>query len=718
MRNLSRPVQRVLLLAALLALPLVARPSGTQAQTADCMDPPSWLAGAVELCDGTLIYRDYLYDDYGADDPAFPNTANTTTGSLARPAGDARYDAANVNSADLVDLKLWVDGSTLHVEAEMAALFNADSTIVAVAIDTDNNSATGGGEWGDLVALDSTKLTSTGWDVLATFDDGDPATNLVTGSMPLPAGATWRVQAVTAKKDNTVMNVAFRGLDEETVTGAWWEDKQAAALADGDISAFGHTVSVADLTGGATQPAAHDAPGFHQRVYTSKYTLAPGEGVNYAGVPGRHGTTSQVCEQEFHFLGKYQPYGIFVPDKPGPHGMQLALHGCNANHSSLVDQPGMQQQLGTDLNRVVVVPLGRGPIGYYSDISEADVLDVMADVESTYPIDLERVFAGGYSMGGYGTFRFSMLYPDRFAGFVSWVGFTGECSNNPVGPNTGFCESGAIGNVIDFTRNTRHVPGIMIYAGADELVHATSAAAMQQSFDTAGVPYAWYMHPAAEHLTFAVVDEWPKEAAYTKDLVRVKKPARVVFRTDQSLDYPDYAIKHDAAYWVSAIKAKGAGYSDVDLTSLACGGSVPTYTTGNNAGIEPLPWVSEFRNITGTSPLARADRLEGTLVNVASLRIDAAATCLAGRALTYKLTTDGPLTMVLSDGRTISLAAAGEHSGTLAAAAGSVNVPSASGATRGASGSLPATGGAMPLGLGALALVAALALRRSASRGH
>ena len=49
------------------------------------------------------------------------------------------------------------------------------------------------------------------------------------------------------------------------------------------------------------------------------------------------------------------------------------------------------------------MPLGRGPIGYYSDISERDVLDVMADVEANYAVDHERVFAGGYSMGGYGT---------------------------------------------------------------------------------------------------------------------------------------------------------------------------------------------------------------------------------------------------------------------------------------------------------------------------
>ena len=31
--------------------------------------------------------------------------------------------------------------------------------------------------------------------------------------------------------------------------------------------------------------------------------------------------------QEFHFVGRYQPYGIYVPSKPAPHGLQLALHG-------------------------------------------------------------------------------------------------------------------------------------------------------------------------------------------------------------------------------------------------------------------------------------------------------------------------------------------------------------------------------------------------------
>jgi hypothetical protein len=43
-------------------------------------------------------------------------------------------------------------------------------------------------------------------------------------------------------------------------------------------------------------------------------------------------------------------------------------------------------------------------------------------------------------------------------------------------------------------------------------------------------------------------------------------------------------------------------------------------------------------------------------VNVRSLQVDTDATCLAGKPIAYELETDGPLTPVTSDGRTLELA--------------------------------------------------------------
>ncbi|MGK4456003.1 hypothetical protein, partial [Klebsiella pneumoniae] len=77
----------------------------------------------------------------------------------------------------------------------------------AIAIDTDNDAATGGGAWSPL------KIASRGWDVLEVFSQGDAESNRIIGRLPLPTGDTWRVQAAVAQKNGTVMNVAFRGVD-------------------------------------------------------------------------------------------------------------------------------------------------------------------------------------------------------------------------------------------------------------------------------------------------------------------------------------------------------------------------------------------------------------------------------------------------------------------------------------------------------------------------
>jgi dienelactone hydrolase len=666
-------VHRRFVLAAL----VLAAVQPATARAASCAAPDSWVAGSTDLCQGAIVYSDYVHDDYGAD-TGQSNTTDRTAG-LAPTAGDESYPDGKDATADLVRLTLRVNGDRLEVTGLMNALLRPGSTVLAVAIDTDGNPLTGGGKWGDL------NVRSTGWDRIAFFSNGDPATNTISGSMPLPGGTRWRVQAATAIASNGhVMNVAFRGVDEHARAqgvgrssdeGSWFEDDQAVALATGDISRFGYSVDVADLRSGVTR-AQQVGTGFHERVYTSRYTVPPqNEGVDVKGVPGRGngGGTGQPIgfEQAFQYLGRFQPYGIYIPKKPGPHGMQMVFHGSSSVFTGLINQPGMQRQFGEDLNRVLVVPEARGQNGFGSDISERDLLDVMADVEANYPIDSRKVFSGGYSQGGYITYRMAELHPDRFAGAVDWVGFTGDDENGTPLQGKGYT-AGAVGNAIDFVGNLRHVPAFLLYAGADELVHVNTAVAMDQAFRATDDVFTFYLHPAAEHLTFAALDDWTKEAADTKDLTLVRDPPRVTFRTAAFLDDPAHGIVHDQAYWVSEIRGRQSdktAYEDVDLTTYACGGSAPVTSTGNSAGPGPIPWTSDFRRRTGTKALARRPAIEGTLKNVASLTVDAGATCLADGPVAYRITTDGATTLVLSDGRTITAPKAGTYTGTLAAPA-------------------------------------------------
>jgi len=96
----------VLVLPATLLLPTgvgAAAPTTTAATLPPPCTGTSWVAGSVDLCDGRLVYRDDVYDE-GAD---IGHTSGTQKafGPPAAPAGDVRYPAGAVTTADLVRLE-------------------------------------------------------------------------------------------------------------------------------------------------------------------------------------------------------------------------------------------------------------------------------------------------------------------------------------------------------------------------------------------------------------------------------------------------------------------------------------------------------------------------------------------------------------------------------------------------------------------------------------
>ncbi|MEY2423738.1 MAG: hypothetical protein QOI95_3805 [Acidimicrobiaceae bacterium] len=655
-----------MLVAALIAAVLVMAPPAQAAPTVapSTCGQGSWIAGTVDICDGELVYRDYVYDDFGArpglpgltlpqiiQGLGFQSIPNFDAYGGLPPAGGQK----DQDQTDLVALRIRVSGGQVHVSAELNAMTVPSAAKLAIAIDTDGNAA-GGGAWPGV------SISSAGWDQVHVFDTGDPSTNLIEGQFPQPAGTTWKLWALVAKPDGTPMNVAFRGTDE---TGWWWEDLQADALAAGDITAMATTVDVADLTGGATHRAT-PAPGAkRQRVYISQYTLGAGEGIDDAGVPGpgfAPGGPAESVSQAFTMIGKYQPYGFYEPAKPEPHGVQLALHGLAENHSARLYLPGtsgnFMQRFGEDQNRLIATPLGRGWKGWYSSYSERDAFDVLADVEANYPVDTDHVVMSGYSMGGYGAMRLAALHPDLFAGVVNWVGWTGDAFNGT--PLAGMFAGGGSGggadvNAIDLMGSLRHVPMAALYSGADELVHVQSAVDLRQRLSDLHVPSIFYLHPAAEHLTYALFDDWTKESAASASDALVHDPAHITFRTDRRLYEPDLGLVPDRAYWVSAIVPAADGAATVDAVSLGCNGvDEPTTADVPGAGPDPVPWESNEVHVTGFTHRAAANRLELTLTNVSSLHIDLARACLTDPTLDVSVATDQATSITFSNGQTLT----------------------------------------------------------------
>ena len=336
--NGGRRLRRASMIAAV-AVVAVAPASAVAAKNRECLRPESWVAGTTNLCRGAIVYHDYVFDDHGADTGA---ALTNRIGNLSPTAGDERYPVGQEGTADLIRLTLKPRGKRLRVKGLMSALYERNSTVLALAVDTDDDRGTGGGKWGDL------GVSSSGWERVHFLERGNLRSNTVRGSIPLPKSKRWRIQAVTASAaSGTVMNVAFRGPDERsrfgenatspgTAVGAWFEDEQSTALAAGDVSRFGKTIVRNNLKRRKTR-VAKVASGFHERVYRSAYTLPPGEGVSYDGIPGRGDGGAGVqlgFEQTFNFPGRYQPYGIYIPEQKGPHGIQMLFHGSGANLAS------------------------------------------------------------------------------------------------------------------------------------------------------------------------------------------------------------------------------------------------------------------------------------------------------------------------------------------------------------------------------------------------
>ncbi len=127
-----------------------------------------------------------------------------------------------------------------------------------------------------------------------------------------------------------------------------------------------------------------------------------------------------------------QPYGLYLPKHFNPskkYPLVIMLHGAYSNHRLALRRVFGRSNINAetdveasryfprwrDINYIVATPLARGTMGYQG-IAEKDVCDVLTDVEKRFPIDKDRVYLTGLSMGGGGTLWLGLTRPDILGG--------------------------------------------------------------------------------------------------------------------------------------------------------------------------------------------------------------------------------------------------------------------------------------------------------------
>ena len=173
--------------------------------------------------------------------------------------------------------------------------------------------------------------------------------------------------------------------------------------------------------------------------------------------------------------GSEQPYALYLPrsfETPREYGLLISLHSEDSNHRMNLSQvlgivgrgamtmDGMSFPPMRDHDLIVACPLARGAMGYQG-IAEQDVYDVVADVERRYPVDRDRVYLTGISMGGGGALWLAETHPDM------WAGIAAMCPDSMPGSE-------------ELAPNLLNVPLRLYHGEADTIVPVASSRAWQR----------------------------------------------------------------------------------------------------------------------------------------------------------------------------------------------------------------------------------------------
>ena len=630
---------------------------------------------------GAYFWSDFIYDDNGAI--GVPPPTNESTGAPSPATYKYPDTRAAGNGADIFRVGIGRAGDETTWRVDWNTLVDPEVPLAVFTIDSDADPATGVEAWPANANLESAgidralvvsskgawwyDLTQPGSAPLAVENDVDLAARSFVATTPNVDGdeAIIRVAAGLADAEGdalltltpahgalpgqpNVYNVAFRGYDDEAPYGnSWFDSAQTQALTSGgDVSEFAATVAWDELN-----PNNKDdeplLPGYTNRWYVSSQEF--GQGI---GTASAIGTSDPPL-----YLGRVQPYGIFVPSTyapDDPSALTWLLHGATSSQNSAQVQARFLESACERLDTICVTPLGRGPNGGWRNYAELDFWEVWNRVAATYSLDADRTVLTGISMGAFGTYKIAMDHPEAFAAAVTIVGH----ANN--------AEAG-----LDRLENLRWIPLYARHGTFDQLVPITEELKTQQELDRLGLRHVFDYQVVEDHVAVALKDGYDDVAEYLAGVgEREDTPARILYAWDESVD-PEPApgelevplwkkrktlgLVRTGAYWLDGVRARNnASRARISAQSFAIEDPAVNVTDRYEPRVlaSPSPAVRHVMEwLLGDAPDTE-QRATLELENVGEITIDVDHARLAAGAPITVLT-DGPVTVRLAHGDTV-----------------------------------------------------------------
>jgi predicted esterase len=679
---------------------------------------PILISGASAYRRGEFLYQDYLYDDHGAKgasrDPNDPRSGGGSDPSggdtFSAPNGTYTYPTASKyanNAADLVEMRVKPRSRATAFRITLNTMKRPSLAATTIAIgsskqpaqfpDGANASApahlflTVHGHHAELVSAATGKkvgpapkvkvskrrhqiqvlVPHRAWNprrrtvrLAAGVGLWDPSGHdyLIPGAA---ADATHPGGAAGLSHPTAFFNVAFRYSEpwqhpfpptSVASDPAWWRDRdQGHALRTGDLSPFHAAVDFGKLRRGVTdnmrgKPGGVPAGGPMDRILASHFETQ--QGAEYAKQCGE----PTDCQGELR--GNLQPYAIYVP-KGGPpeggYGMTLLLHSLGANYNQFGDTRNQSQLGDRGSGSIVITPEGRGPDGWYYGHAGADTFEVWADVAKRFHLNPSWTAISGYSMGGYGTYKFATQYPDLFARANPVVGPPGLGIWVPPNPPV---PGGDASNTNRMLASVRNIPFLIWDGTEDELVPVAGATEQADTFDKLGYRYVYDLFTSADHLALAGNDEYAPAAKFLGTHRVRRNPAHVSYVVNPTMDFPSAGTVADHAYWLSGLKLRNGGGASplgtVNARSDAFGRADPPVgrtqrsvgtLTGGNLGT--MPYVQQSQAWGKAPRTPHADVLHLDVRNLSRVVVHPQRASLGCHAK-LDVKTDGPLRVSLA----------------------------------------------------------------------
>jgi predicted esterase len=227
--------------------------------------------------------------------------------------------------------------------------------------------------------------------------------------------------------------------------------------------------------------------------------LTTAEGVLASLQAGRDPFAGRTGDFKRHYAftdaGEVMPYRVYVPTSyrgERAYPLIVMLHGNGLNENAFMDgYNGELQKLAEARGYIVAAPLGYrvdGGYGYDNgsraaeekrklQLSENDVLNVLALMQTQYRIDPARTYLAGHSMGGGGTWYMGARHADLWAALASFAG-AATVDSLPALPRT---------------------PQFIVHGDADATVPLDRSRGMDAALTKLGVEHRYVEVPGGTH---------------------------------------------------------------------------------------------------------------------------------------------------------------------------------------------------------------------------